>query len=112
MRKYSFCLFFSSISEMRERISSPNSSVISFWPLLLLVGFGSAIFLPAVVVGYRWTVEFSLAGFLILTILWELFCGSTDGTYRSSHKENLLTVYPLGVFTIWSFISIVWAHSS
>src|SRR3954464_4414176 len=96
---------------MSEKVSGLNLSLLSFWPVLLLVGFASATFLPAVVVGYRWTVEFSLAGFLLLAILWEMYRGGHQSWFGFSHKEKLLVLYPLILFTIWSFVSILWADS-
>lgn len=84
--------------------------VISYWPGLLLAGFGS-VFIPlAPVLGYRWSVELSLAVVLVAATAQSLTQRSllTDSTPRS---ELLWIFLPLSLFVVWSFLSILWSAS-
>jgi O-antigen ligase len=88
-----------------------HTYLISFWPLLLLIGFASALLPSVTVVGYRWTVELALAGFLFLSLLLAAFGNGLHGFGSIPKKEFLWTILPVSLFTIWSGLSVLWASS-
>lgn len=95
---------------MTNTSESHLQAVISYWPVLILAGFGS-VFIPlAPLLGYRWSVELSLAIVLLAATAQSLTQRSllTDSTSRS---ELLWIFLPLSLFVVWSFLSILWSAS-
>ena len=96
---------------MSERTFNNPSNLIAFWPALLLVGFASQLFFSPIVVGYRWTAEFSIGFLLLASILIDRLAGRTLSLEMISWRETLFILIPMGLITAWSFISIFWAAS-
>jgi O-antigen ligase len=107
-----FFMFHARSDEMT--ISPPirnfQGQILASWPLILLIGFGS-IYLPTVaIVGYRWTVEISLAAFLLLVYLSGLRSASAQ-VDSVPNSELLWIMIPIALLTLWSGLSVFWAAS-
>ena len=83
---------------------------LSFWSLLILVNFVPAISQPAVIIGYLWKVEFALAAFLLVSIIF--FLKSPDERLlKFTRTEFFWIILPLVLLTLWSGLSCLWAES-
>ena len=84
--------------------------LLSCWAMLLLANFVPAITQPAIIVGYLWKIEFALAAFLLISLVF--LVKSSDKVFtRISNPEFVWIVLPLLLFTTWSGFSVLWAES-
>ena len=86
-------------------------TVFSYWPTLLLVGFGSAFLPLAPMLGYRWSIELTLAIFLLAVTLPTSISGGVLSDPPFSFRERELILLPISLFIVWSFVSAVWSTS-
>lgn len=82
----------------------------AFWALLLLVNFVPVIPQPGVIIGYLWKVEFALAAFLLIAVVF-LIKISKEKILSYDRREFLWIILPLLLFTAWSGVSVFWAES-
>ena len=97
---------------MRNNSDSGASSYLAYWPALLLVGFLPFILQPGPILGYRWTVEFAIAAFLLAALLFSIIRNRRLPLNPIPRKEFAFVVLPILLFTIWSGASAFWAFST
>lgn len=83
---------------------------LSGWSLLLLANFIPSIPQPAVIIGYLWKVEFALAAFLFIALVFFIRVAK-DKTAGFGRQETFWIILPLVLFTAWSGFSCFWAES-
>jgi len=96
---------------MKTSAEERYGNLTAFWPVLLLTGFASVLLPSAAIVGLRWSVEFALSGFLLVSLLLTIFADRSSAGFSLSNKEFVWLVLPMALFTIWSGLSIFWAAS-
>lgn len=96
---------------MTDKTEAQVPIVASYWPILLLVGFASG-FIPLVpMLGYRWSVELSIALLLLTATVFTFFYIGSRTRSASYAAELWLILLPLSLFIIWSFLSATWSSS-
>jgi O-antigen ligase len=96
---------------MTNSSESHLPAVISYWPVLLLTGFGSVLVPLAPMLGYRWSGELTLAILLLAAALHSFTLRRSSFEVPPSHLERHWILLPLSLLVIWSFLSIVWSAS-
>src|SRR5688500_12582948 len=96
---------------MTDSTETAFQAVASLWPVLLLAGFASANLPLAQVLGYRWSVELSLAVFLLAAALFLFFRRHRLIKNSFSFSELRWILLPLTLFILWSFLSAAWSSS-
>lgn len=96
---------------MRTFFSTATTPLLSIWAFLLLIGIWFGGDAGGTVVGYLWFEEFSLAGFLFITLVF-LSLGKTPRLdLKVRFAEFIWIILPTCFFTVWSGLSFIWASS-